>query len=300
MKTLAVIVTHNRCELLERCLDHLLSQTLPPTEIFVVNNASTDGTTAMLDRKGVLYTTQPNLGSAGGWHCGIQHAIDGQFDAVWLMDDDGYPDVRALEILHQYLTGDVVCASSVVVCEDNPDKFVFPIPLLDMSGTPVLFTFPRKISSMNQLQRIIRGSTYPFAHFFNGALISVAAVRKAGNVNRDFFMSGDEVDYYFRLHTVGDIISVLDVLHFHPDVSKRLFTPQKVYYYVKNTIVLNERHMNYAALRNILAILVVLGRTVRRNGFIEAFAYITGKHRHVLLKAIKRGLQGQIAKDFDE
>jgi len=300
MKTLAVIVTHNRCELLERCLDHLQSQTVPPTEILVVNNASTDGTTVMLDRKGVSYTTQPNLGSAGGWHCGIQHAINERFDSVWLMDDDGYPDARALEILQKYLTGEVVCASSVVVCQENPDRFVFPFPLLDKMGLPVLFAFPRKISSKGSLLRHAEAGVYPFAHFFNGALILVDAVERAGNVNRDYFMFGDEVDYYFRLCRVGKVISVINAFHFHPDVSQRPYTPAKVYYFVKNTFILNRQYMNRVDIRNVLAIVAVLGRTMQRNGVFSALDYIVGKYRHILSNAVKRGLKGQIGKDFDE
>jgi len=300
MKTLAVIVTHNRCALLERCLDHLLSQTLPPTEILVVNNASTDGTTSMLERKGIPYTTQPNLGSAGGWHCGIQHAIDGRFDAVWLMDDDGYPDERALEILQKYLTGDVVCASSVVVCQENPDRFVFPFPVLDKMGMPVLFAYPRKICSTVQLLGHSDSGVYPFAHFFNGALVFVDAVKRAGNVNRDYFMFGDEVDYYFRLCRTGKVISVIHAVHYHPDVSKRPYTPAKVYYFVKNTFILNRQYMNLAGIRNVLAIIAVLGRTMQRNGLFSVFEFLAGKNHHILSKAIKRGLNGQIGKDFDE
>jgi rhamnopyranosyl-N-acetylglucosaminyl-diphospho-decaprenol beta-1,3/1,4-galactofuranosyltransferase len=40
----AVVVTYNRRELLEQCLDALLAQTRPPDRILVVDNASTDGT----------------------------------------------------------------------------------------------------------------------------------------------------------------------------------------------------------------------------------------------------------------
>ena len=96
MNVLAAIVTHNRCDLLARCLDYLQAQTRPPDAILVVNNASTDGTVEMLEQRGIPFVTQENVGSAGGWHRGIQHALEHGFDAVWLMDDDGYPDAGAL------------------------------------------------------------------------------------------------------------------------------------------------------------------------------------------------------------
>jgi len=299
MKTLAVVVTHNRCALLERCINHLFVQKRIPSEILVINNASSDGTLAMLEQQRVTVITQENLGSAGGWYRGIQYAIDGNFDAVWLMDDDGYPDAEALQLLEKQLSREVVCASSVVVCENNPDRFVFPFPLLDFSGMPKLFAYPRKIALLDKLRSISSDGIYPFAHFFNGALISVAAARKVGNVNCDFFMFGDEVDYFYRLRQSGRVVSVLNAFHFHPDVTERPYTPVKVYYFVKNTLILNHRYMNWVWLRDVLTVLVVLVRTAQRNGMLSVIEYIVGKHRVLLSEAIIRGLRGQIAKDFN-
>ena len=90
MKILAAIVTHNRCELLERCIDHLQMQTRLPDLILVVNNGSTDATIDMLIHRNIEFITQENVGSAGGWSRCISYALEHNFDAVWLMDDDGF------------------------------------------------------------------------------------------------------------------------------------------------------------------------------------------------------------------
>ena len=148
MNILAVIVTHNRCGLLSRCIDHLQIQTRQAQEILVVNNASTDGTVDMLEQRNVPYVTQENVGSAGGWYRGIQHALDRGFDAVWLMDDDGFPDSAALAALSTRLTPDVAAVSAVVVREDEPVRFVFPFPLLDAAGLPVLIGLTRKLRTI--------------------------------------------------------------------------------------------------------------------------------------------------------
>lgn len=299
MKTLAVIVTHNRCTLLGRCVDHLQSQIYPPSAILVINNASADGTVEMLERRNVPFVTQANVGSAGGWHRGIQHAIDQGFDAVWLMDDDGFPDSGALAALQVALVPGVACASSVVLREDQPTHFVFPFPMLDDSGLPVIFGLPRKLGTLADLRIISPDGIYPFAHLFNGALVSVAAARQVGNVNCDFFLSGDEVDYFFRLRTAGKVVSVLDAAHFHPDVSQRPFTPVKLYYYVKNTLVLNARYFNAVWLRHFTTILVVLARTASRNGVLTALSFLAGTRAPAFYLAIFRGLQGKVGKDFN-
>lgn len=298
MKTLAVIVTHNRCALLSRCLGHLLSQIRLPAAILVINNASTDGTVEMLQSRSIPFITQENVGSAGGWHRGIQHAMDSGFDAVWLMDDDGFPEAGALAALEAAMVPGVACASSVVVREDDPARFVFPFPVLGAAGMPVIFGLPRKLATLADLRRAATDGIYPFAHLFNGALVSLTSVRQVGNVNRDYFIYGDEVDYFFRLRKAGPVISVLDAIHSHPDVSKRPYSPVKVYYYVKNSLVLNARYFNAVWVRHAMLLAAVLGRMASRNGIGFVLSILMGRYASVFYTAIVRGLQGKVGKDF--
>lgn len=299
MKVLAAIVTHNRRELLARCIERVQAQSRPVDGVLVIDNASSDGTVEMLRSRGVPHVTQDNVGSAGGWNRAIEHALVHHFDAVWLMDDDGYPERSALEILVGHLRPGVACASSVVMREDGSGQFVFPFPLLDRQALPVVWARRRKLPTLAELQTYSPTGEYPFAHLFNGALLSMAAVRQVGNVNRDFFMFGDEVDYFFRLRTVGQVISVLGARHFHPDVSQRPYTRAKVYYYVKNTLVLHRRYFNAVGIRNLAAIAIVLIRTARRNGIWQALSFLIGPSASVFFGAIARGLQGKIGKDFN-
>lgn len=300
MKIIAVIVTHNRCLLLSRCLDHILSQTRAVDGILVINNASEDDTVDLLIRRSVPFITQENVGSAGGWHRGIQYAMDNQYDAIWLMDDDGFPDARALAALEATLIPGVACASSVVLCEDRPQEFVFPFPVLDDSNLPVLFARHRKIKTLETLQTKAVDHTYPFAHLFNGALVSMNAIRQIGNVNQAFFIFGDEVDYFFRLRQVGSVLSVLDAKHFHPDVSRRPYTSAKVYYYIKNTFILNARYFNAVWLRHGLTLAAILWRTTQRNGIGMTGSLLLGSRSRVFYSAIIRGLRAQLGKDFND
>ena len=253
----------------------------------------------MLSDRGTTFVSQENLGSAGGWYRCIQYALDDGFDAVWLMDDDGFPDAHALALLEEALSPGVACASSVVVKEDAPSEFVFPFPLLNAKGLPVLFSRYRKLHRLEELEALSPEGTYPFAHFFNGALIDISAVRRVGNVDTSFFMFGDEVDYFFRLRTVGKVCSILSARHMHPDVSQRPYTSAKVYYYLKNTLVLNRRYFNWLWVRHVLAVAAVLMRTGQRNGWDEALSYMFGKRASVFYSAIGRGLIGKVGKDFD-
>jgi GT2 family glycosyltransferase len=299
VRILAAVVTHNRCALLERCIDHIAAQTRPPDHLLVINNASTDGTVAMLDGKGVAHVDQANLGSAGGWNRAIAECLAGGFDAVWLMDDDGFPDPAALTALESALAPGIACLSSVVLREDRPSHFVFPFPRLDSGGLPVVAGRRRKLPTLAELQAVAPAGSYPFAHLFNGALVTRAAIEAAGTVDTRFFMFGDEVDYFFRLRRAGQVRSVLAARHYHPDVGSRPLTPPKLYYYVKNTLVLNRRYFDKVAVRDALTLGIGLARYGARNGWTTLAGVLLGRQRRLVPRAVLRGLRGQVGPDFD-
>ena len=87
----AVVVTYNRKDLLRTCLQSLLKQTRMPDCIVVVDNASTDGTRAMLDtefQQLQRLNLETNSGGAGGFKAGMQSAYCRKFEWIWVMDDD--------------------------------------------------------------------------------------------------------------------------------------------------------------------------------------------------------------------
>ncbi len=298
MTILAAIVTHNRSALLERCIDHVLAQTRPPDGLLVINNGSTDDTEAMLRRRDVPFITQDNLGGAGGFNRAIQYAVDRGYNNVWLMDDDGFPDRSALKILSGIMVEEVSCASSVVLREHQPERLVFPFPVLGPKGHPVIFGWPRKIRTLSELRATRPDGTYPVASMFNGALVSTDAVRKVGNVDTEFFIFGDEVDFGLRLRRAGRTLSHVDARHYHPAVEKRPLSDMKVYYFIKNTLIINDRYYDRPWLRHLLTVVIALVRVTARNGPKSGLSFTFGRRNALIRKAIGRGLRGQTGADF--
>ena len=101
----AVVVTYNRLPLLRQCLAALAAQTAQDLTIFLVDNASTDGTAeavAEMALPNLVYrNTGKNLGGAGGFAYGVREAALAGYDALWLMDDDTLPTPTALEAFLQ-------------------------------------------------------------------------------------------------------------------------------------------------------------------------------------------------------
>lgn len=302
MKILALIVTFNRKEELFRCIQSIKSQHLPPDDILVVNNNSTDGTEKLLISNKINFITQYNNGSATGWYTGINYAIKNEYDYIWLMDDDGYPDFQALQILINSFSYNkkAVCISSAVVDEINSNTFIFPYPKLDKNNNPQIFSFKRKYKNTKEINNLTVNHLYPYAQLFNGALISIKAINKIGNINKDYFIFGEEVDYYYRLKEIGNIFTNFKALHYHPNVSNRKYTLTKIYYYVKNSIINNNKYFNYVPLRNLFVVLIVLVRSFNRNGFLYFLSLIIGNKSYFFYLSIFRGIKGRLGKDFNE
>jgi rhamnopyranosyl-N-acetylglucosaminyl-diphospho-decaprenol beta-1,3/1,4-galactofuranosyltransferase len=98
----ALVVTRDRRILLGEALTAIRSQTRPPDAVVVVDNASADGTAAMVRARFPetdLLALPANTGGAGGFAIGLAHALDLGAGAVWLMDDDTLPEPGALAAL---------------------------------------------------------------------------------------------------------------------------------------------------------------------------------------------------------
>src|SRR5918998_5992428 len=99
----AVVVTYNRKEMLVECLEALARQTVPPTRVVLVDNASADGTREHVEAAAPLpvdyLRVTRNGGGAEGFHYGVRAALERPCEWLWLMDDDCEPPPDCLASL---------------------------------------------------------------------------------------------------------------------------------------------------------------------------------------------------------
>lgn len=86
--TVSVIIpTYNRAEYLPACLDSILAQTMPPHQVIVVNDGSTDNTEDAVApyRDRIEYITKENSGKAANVNLALARCTG---DYIWVFDDD--------------------------------------------------------------------------------------------------------------------------------------------------------------------------------------------------------------------
>jgi rhamnopyranosyl-N-acetylglucosaminyl-diphospho-decaprenol beta-1,3/1,4-galactofuranosyltransferase len=214
----AIVVTYNRKEALAVCLRALLNQTRRVDKVLVIDNASTDGTAEFLgsgeysSRSDLLHLQLPdNRGGAGGFYEGFKHAYEAGADWLWAMDDDGYPDEAALEILLSAKAGPFT--GPLVLATDDPSAQTLAFPNSVTTGGQSVFLQTRDQAAKMAVENVVSG----YICAFNGVLISREVITRIGLPNPGFFIWGDEWDFVFRARKLGiATTTVTTALFFHP------------------------------------------------------------------------------------
>lgn len=210
--TAAVIVTHQRVELLRASLEMVCAQTHPVDWVIVVDNGAEDAVrdlvSSVAGARGVYLPSATNLGGAGGFAYGFLHALALGADAIWCADDDGRPASEdTLEVLYRVATERSLHQVSPTVCNiSSPSTLAFPL----RQG----LTWHRTLSDLE-------GDFIPgYASLFNGALFSSNAMEIIGVPDYRLFIRGDEVEYHRRLSRSGLAYgTALNAFYLHPDGS---------------------------------------------------------------------------------
>ena len=195
-KSVAVVVTYNRIELLKLCVEHLKNQTVP-VDIMVVDNASTDGTAELFKEpeEGVIYfNTGANLGGAGGFNYGMRKACELGYEFVWVMDDDTLPEPAAFEKLLEAdtkLEGNYGWLSSLVLWKDE---------------TPCKMNI-QKITKWKPMKAFNETQKIQYASFVS-LLLKTETVKKHGLPYKEFFIWGDDWEYTRRISKKEDCFFV--------------------------------------------------------------------------------------------
>lgn len=92
IRLLVIVVTYNAMKWADRCLGSLKTSSVP-SDVFVVDNGSTDGTQDYIKMKYpeiIFHQSSENLGFGKANNIGLQYALDNGCDYVYLLNQDAW------------------------------------------------------------------------------------------------------------------------------------------------------------------------------------------------------------------
>ena len=317
-KIAAVIVTYNRKALLLECIDALLAQTRPPEAIFIIDNASTDGTGRLLHENGLIgrtgdeagarfkggmatmvrYVRLPeNAGGSGGFYEGVKLGYEAGYDWLWLMDDDAEPQYDALKILEEFLQENrqqdiAVLASKVVDKKGNVQACHRLLKTSRGGWSGCRHLRPNLIPDETYEEKSVEIGYASFVGF----LANRKAIEKQGLPNKDYFILFDDTEYSVRLSKSGKIILVNGSIIVHKDDQKakqELSGLWRRYYGLRNQAFLARDHFNAGPVAIFFAIFL--------KAFIRIFRISKFKRKEsaIVIKAYMDFLKNRSGKILD-
>jgi GT2 family glycosyltransferase len=199
-KVSVIIVNWNGEQFLERCLTALMSQTLRPHEIILVDNASSDRSLEIARRfpSVRLIALDRNTGFARGNNLAIEVA---SVESEWiaLINPDAFAEPRWMEAL-------------LVAAESNPEFDVFGSELVNATDPTLLDGAGDTYHLSGLVWRMAHGMPVSadtederevFSPCAAAALYRRSALRKVGGFDEDYFCYVEDVDLGFRLRLAG-------------------------------------------------------------------------------------------------
>ena len=139
MKISVVIITRNREEDVRRSLEGYLRQTYQNKEIIVIDNASTDGTRAMMKNEypNIQYMWLPDNFDIRTINIGVELSTG---DVIWRTDSDSYPESefafeQAVEIFKNNPNIDIIATEDIEVRKNHQPWDWYPLPI-DKNNIP--------------------------------------------------------------------------------------------------------------------------------------------------------------------
>ncbi|MEO9804475.1 MAG: glycosyltransferase family 2 protein [Reichenbachiella sp.] len=246
-KVFAIIVTYNGSQWIRQCLNSLKDD-IPPEQIIVVDNNSTDPTVAIIRENYPsvqLWLQKHNLGFGKANNLGIKHALEEAADYVLLLNQDAWLASGTLQKMQETL-------------QANPEIAILSPSQFDGSQKELDHLFStyleKKVQQYNNLT---------FVPFVNAAiwLMPRTTLVKVGGFDPLFPHYGEDVDFVNRCHYLGLKIAIQTNLSgYHDrDSSKILPLTKRKYFEFINALV-ELKNINKSFIRSLMIFVL---RTLR-------------------------------------
>lgn len=183
------------------CIESLLQQTYKHFSILVVDNGSIDNSFKQLE---IIAKKEPrvkvignpkNLGFAGGVNTGIRYAIEQNYDAVALFNNDAVADKNWLRELVKALTPDRSIVTGLLLNKDGTK--------IDTTGEGYSIWGLPFSTRRGEKTEDHPDSSFVFGATGGASLYRTALFKEIGLFDETFFVYYEDVDISFRAQLAG-------------------------------------------------------------------------------------------------
>jgi GT2 family glycosyltransferase len=283
-----VVLTYNRMVVLKSCLSSVLRSNYQNYVTIVVDNASTDGTSAMIKSyfpSARLVRSEVNLGYTGGNNLGIKYLLEREdCDYILILNDDTIIDSN----LMNELVGVVEKDQKIGIA--NPGIFDFETrsKLHNHYGKYNFYLGIGYHSLLNKSEPeeigLMRGTCF---------LLREEVVEKIGLMDEGYFLYFDEADLSCRVKKAGYRLMYVPSARAYHKMSHSFsgtINPVALYYSTRNELLFARKNLNILlffplwAFRFVFRIMQYLFKTWNPNvvsaifrGFVDSVRGIHGK-----------------------
>ncbi|MHB0999877.1 MAG: glycosyltransferase family 2 protein [Armatimonadota bacterium] len=233
----ALIIAWNRRDDVLDCIGSLKRSGYPKLWIYVVDNASSDGTSEAIEKQfpdAVIIRSETNLGFAGGNNLGLKSILADGLDAVFLLNDDAVVSGDAVGTLvnggyHDDSVG--VLAPKILLYSDPEIVWSSGGDVDPHTGVTYQRNFGKKDNKADTVSEI----DYSVGC---AMLIKSEVIRQVGMIDERYFTYYEETDWCRRIRNAGYRILYIPesrVLHKVPLVVNN--RNNAAYYYTRNRLL---------------------------------------------------------------
>lgn len=201
-----LICNYNKKDFVLECVQSVQESKVHNFDIYVVDNASTDGSVeALRETYGndiTILANSENLGGSGGFNTGLRVVRDKGYDYFMCLDDDALVDENAIQVLYEYMEThpDVGMAGCRVYHRQMPDYIQQCGLLIDFEHCTAKTIGADQLEDGSLPEVIECDTVATCAVMVRGSIIRDTDV---GIMPEDNFIYWDDMEWGHRIHLAG-------------------------------------------------------------------------------------------------
>jgi GT2 family glycosyltransferase len=237
-----VILNWNQPAMTLRCVESARRQGYGLVRIIVVDNGSTLANVELLEEglnsDVTLIKNTRNLGFADGMNVGIKHALRHDFEFIWLLNNDAFPEIDCLEWLVQAMQTDRTLAAAGPCLYDSDGAPQDPGACIDWESQDVKYLPAVRLTELSEMQ---------VGSWLTGTalLFRARALEEEKGFDSRYFAYWEEVDLLLRLARKGHRFRVVieaRCLHLGSVTTGGVRSPLLTYLMARNAFLFYESH----------------------------------------------------------